>query len=101
MNFDFHLLQLIIIIVVNIVLVTGAYWKLKNDINERPQYQKVEEMIKRDTIKERRVEEIVNRDSFPKGDGQVLLSKMEGLEKALNIISEKLDSYFKPRKDIS
>lgn len=100
MNIDSHTVQIIILAIINIILLTSLYWKLRSDVDKRPTYQKVEEMIKRDTCNEQRIETIVKRDSFPKSDGKVLLSKMDNVEKVVASMSQKLDTYFKPRKEI-
>ena len=100
MNFDGHTVQIIILIIVNIVLLTGTYWKMRIEVDKRPTYEKVEQMIKRDTPNEQRIEEIVKRDAFAKSDGASLLTEIKNIKTMLDHVSRKLDTYFKPRKEM-
>ncbi len=100
MNVDSHTAQIIILAIINIILLTSMYWKLRNGVDKRPTYQKVEEMIRRDTPGEQRIEEIICRDAFPKSDGASLLTEIKNIKSEIDKMSKKLDLYFKPRKEI-
>lgn len=101
MELDTHTIEIILLAIANIVVITGAYWKLKNAVENRPTYQKVEDMIRRDTCGEQRIEEIIKRDAFPKAEGASLFTEIKNIKSEIDKISKKLDSYFKPRKEIT
>jgi len=77
----------------NIVFIAGAYWKVRMMIAGRPTYEKVEQMIERDTVSEERVEHIVDRNAYPKSNGELLSGKIDHIEKLVTRIDEKLDKH--------
>ena len=91
MNFEFGLSELIIAAIAWLVSISGTYWKLRISILKRPEFEKVEQMIKRDGVSEKRVEEIVARDAFSKSGGEVLSQKIDSLAKGIDHLTNKID----------
>jgi|SRR3989304_8763390 len=94
MNLDVHTIELIMLAIVNVILLAGSYWKMRNEVDKRPDYDRVRDMITSASIKESRVEEIIKRDAFPKYEGSALLTDIKNIKAQLDQISRKIDSYF-------
>ena len=85
MTLDMATVNVILLAAINIVIITGAYWKLKLEIKDRPTFKQVENMIA--------------RDAFPAADGKVLKSKIESIETNVKTILDKLEEALKPKKE--
>jgi len=99
MTLDIITLKVILIIVINIVVITGAYWKLRLEIRERPTFRQMDEWVTPKLLPEKRIEEIIHRDAFSVSDGKVLKSKMDSIESLVKSMVKKLDDVLKPKKE--
>ena len=99
MTLDITTVNVILIAVINIVVITGAYWKLKLEIRDRPTFKQVTEYPRPQLPCEKRMEEIIRRDAFPAADGKVLKSKMDTIETLVKSMVQKLDDVLKPKKE--
>jgi len=86
MTLDIVTLKVILIVVINIVIITGAYWRLRLEIRDRPTFRQVEEMI--------------DRDAFPFAEGEVLKEKIDNIENLVKCMVKKLDDVLKPKKEL-
>lgn len=99
MTLDIVTLKVILIVVINIVIITGAYWKLRLEIRERPTFKQMDEHTNPKLISEKRVEEIIHRDAFPFAEGEVLKEKIDSIENLVKSMVQKLDDVLKPKKE--
>ena len=99
MTLDIITLNVIIIAVINIVVITGVYWRLKLEIRDRPTFKQIDQQPRPKLSCEKRVEEIIHRDAFPFADGEVLKSKIDNIENMVKCMVKKLDDVLKPKKE--
>lgn len=99
MTLDIVALNVIIIAVINIVVITGAYWRLKLEIRNRPTFKQIDEQPRPKLSCEKRMEEVIHRDAFPNADGEVLKEKIDNIENLVKHMVKKLDDVLKPKKE--
>ena len=102
MNLDFTFsagnLLTILAMVVSIV---GGYWKIKRDMDRRPNYDKVEDMIKKYSMQRDETEELIEKElkkyAYPNIKGEILEQKLQqiviSIEKFETMVKEEFKRF--------